>query len=336
MYKVGIVGCGGISSVHAWALQQTENCILSAVCDIVPEKARAFAEKHGIPEEKVFTELDQMLEAGDIDVLHICTPHYLHVSMILSALKRNINVFAEKPVAITENQLMDLKSGISQSSAKAGFCLQNRYNRTTNKLDEIVSSGKYGKVLGGKAFVTWRRDRDYYDGSLWKGKWETEGGGSLMNQSIHTLDLLLRYLGKPIRVEASIQNHHTSEFIEVEDTVEAWMEFEGNRRGCFYSTNCYITDAPPTLELECEKGKLTLTDNHIIIQSGSTLEAVTCEEPAGIGKGYWGSGHLACIRDFYNSLQNNTPFSNNLEGVINTAETTLEIYKKGRKNLWNK
>ena len=329
MFRIGIVGCGGISQVHAWAISQLSDCCLAAVCDIEIEKAQRLREQYSVPGTMVFESYEEMLVKGKPDVVHICTPHYLHVPMAISALKKGIAVFMEKPVAISTEQWEELLTSVRESSARIGFCFQNRYNVTTGKLDEIVAGGELGKVLGGRAFVTWRRDRDYYDGNPWKGRWETEGGGALINQSIHTLDLLLRYLGKPSRVEASLHNHHTADCIEVEDTVEAWMEFEGGRRACFYASNGYAADAPILLELQCEKGSITLLDRTVLVNRDGRTEAISCEEHAGIGKNYWGGGHLVCIRDFYRCLESGERFQNDLEGVRNTVQTTLEIYRKG-------
>ena len=209
-----------------------------------------------------------------------------------------------------------------------GFCFQNRYNETTRQLDLLVAEGRIGEVIGGRAFVTWRRDESYYQSSPWKGRWETEGGGALINQSIHTLDLLLRYLGKPERVEATMANHHLKDRIRVEDTVEAWMEFPGEKRACFYASNGYATDAPILLELQGTEGRLTLQDQEVTIwtkQEG--ISHISCEAALGIGKSYWGAGHRACIRDYYKSLNEGKALPINLEGVETTFDTMMRIYE---------
>lgn len=107
------------------------------------------------------------------------------------------------------------------------------------------------------------------------------------------------------------------------------MEFDGGRRACFYASNGYVTDAPILLELTCEKGSITLLDRTVLVNRGGKAEAISCEEHAGIGKNYWGGGHLVCIRDFYRCLESGESFQNDLEGVRNTVQTTLEIYRKG-------
>ena len=336
MRRIGIVGCGGIARVHAWVLSQLDDIKITALCDIVPEHAQGFKEEWNLKDAQIFSNLEDMLLQGNLDGIHICAPHVCHVPMAVLTLQKGLDVFMEKPVAISTEQLKLLQRIEAASSAHLGICFQNRYNTSTRKLDELVASGHYGKVLGGKASVTWRRDENYYAGSPWKGKWETEGGGALINQSIHTLDLLLRYLGEPTKIEATIANHHTSEAIEVEDTVEAWLEFPDGKRGCFYASNGYVTDAPISLELQCEKARLLLTENKIFIFENSKVQMIPCEENEGIGKSYWGVGHLSCIRDFYECIIQGKKFPNDLQSAMNTTTVALEIYHEGRKTLWNR
>lgn len=332
MKRVGIVGCGSIARVHAWALKSMGETVV-AVCDLVPERAEELKVEYHFTDAIVYKEFDTMLAESSIEVLHICTPHFLHEPMAVKALSRNIAVFMEKPVVISREQLDQLSEAVGNSKTPIGFCFQNRYNATTIELDRLINSKELGEVTGAKAVVTWRRDEGYYKGSPWKGKVSTEGGGTLINQSIHTLDLLLRYLGEPIQLKASMTNHHTANYIEVEDTVEARMEFSGGKIGLFYASNGYVTDAPITLEVQCENGRITLTDHYLFVWKDEGLKVISCEEHKGIGKGYWGGGHLACIKDFYQTLSTGTRFQNDLDGVLNIVKTTLKIYEEGRINI---
>lgn len=382
-----IVGCGNIAETHGWALTQMKNIELVGFADIIPQRAKDFSRKYTDGRAGAFSDLNEMLEVCSPNVLHICTPHYLHVPMAIEALSRNISVFSEKPPAINMQQFKELESILDEKKRKfekqtdennqsdaseinsknadnihifpvLGFCFQNRYNKTIEKADEILQSGSLGKITGARAFVTWRRDEDYYK-TDWKGKLETEGGGALINQAVHTLDLLLRYLGKPDNVQATVSNHHLKEVIEVEDTVEARMTFPGGARACFYASTGYAADAPVILELQCEKGSITILDQVVTVKwifwdkpaaseinlypdnaakldvSGGILinadehkvvKSYPVEEPKGMGRDYWGSGHLACISDFYSKMESGERFRNDLEGVRNTMETMMRIY----------
>ena len=347
MKKVGIVGCGGIAQVHAWVLQNMKDVGLIAFCDSDESKARRLAEKVYAESGRIGNRLELVICSDwkkflelDLDVIHLCTPHYLHAPMAMEFLKNGKAVFVEKPCAITREQFEELRKADEANPGRLGFCFQNRYNDATILLDQWVEDGQIGKVTGGRAFVTWRRDEEYYAESDWKGSLLTEGGGALINQSIHTLDLLLRYLGEPMTVKGSIANHHLSEVgtgkgktrkIEVEDTVEAWMEFQGGKRACFYASNGYAADAPVILELQGDKGRITLMGSELTLwRRNAPPEHVDCEREIGMGKAYWGCGHRACIRDFYQKLDGREPYQNDLKGVENTFQTMMRIYEDAR------
>lgn len=331
--RIGIVGCGNIAQVHAWSLGKMDGIEIVGLADCKIERAEEMKRKYEAVNAGIYEDYVRMLVETKPDVLHICTPHYLHVPMALEALKRDISVFMEKPPAITTEEFEKLEQAVVQSKGKIGFCFQNRYNETTKELDRIADSGELGKVLGVRGFVTWRRDEAYYSDD-WHGSLKKEGGGVLINQSIHTLDLMLRYLGEPCSVEASMQNHHLKGAIEVEDTMEAWMEFEDGKRACFYATNGYAADAPVILELAFEKGRVTLIDQtiQISLRDGEKETIVVEQEKDGIGKSYWGKGHLACIQDFYNSMHATYSYRNDLKGIKNTLVTTMKIYQSARGN----
>ncbi len=353
MKKVGIIGCGSIAQVHAWVLSNMEDVEICALCDVDASRARNIADKYlneknrgSIHSEKytddtkvdsasedkrdteslIYTNWHDLLDI-DIDAVHICTPHYLHAPMAVEFIKRGKAVFCEKPCAISLEQFDELKNADLKHPGLLGYCFQNRYNETTLLMDKLIAEGRIGEVTGVRAFVTWRRDRSYYEGSPWKGRLETEGGGALINQSIHTLDLMLRYLGEPEQVKASISNHHLPS-IEVEDTVEAWMMFEGGRRGCFYASNGYATDAPVIIDIQGETGRISLNGREVSLYAeGKDPEHFLCERQQGIGKDYWGCGHKACIRDFYKCLESGERFQNDLDGATNTFNTMMKIYE---------
>lgn len=332
MKKAAIIGCGNIAHVHARALEHLAKVQLVACADPLLQRASELSSQYTKGLARVYDSLSAMLAHETPDVVHICTPHYLHVPMALELLNKNIHVFMEKPPAITLAEFRHLERVQSNSAGRIGFCFQNRYNQSTKTLDEIVHNREFGELLGGRAFVTWRRDESYYNDD-WHGRLPLEGGGVLINQAIHTLDLLLRYLGTPTKLDATMSNHHLPDSIEVEDTLEAWMEFPGGKRACFYATTGYVTDAPVLLELTFERGRVTLMGQTLLLVSqedGSRL--LPLSEDPGIGKPYWGNGHLACIRDFYQHLDRHTPYCNDLEGVRNTIETTLRIYDSARAN----
>ena len=197
-------------------------------------------------------------------------------------------------------------------------------------LENLLASGKPGKILGARAFVTWNRNVPYYTESGWRGSLTTEGGGVLINQSIHTLDLMVRFLGRPQAVEASMANRHLKGVIEVEDTLEAYLEFPG-AAGLFYATTAYCADSPVLLELTCENVTLRMEESEVTcLWKDGQKERISFEQPVAQGKAYWGVSHEVCIADFYEAVDRGLPYQNDIESVKNTAETMLAVYSSAR------
>ena len=326
--KAVIVGCGNIGAVHAESIRRLEGVSLCASADIRPERAASYAEKYGC---RAYASLEEMLEKERPDVLHICTPHYLLVPMTTYALQRGIHVFCEKPPVISEEQLDALTRAAAEGPGRAGFCFQNRYNPGVLFIRELLASGRLGKIKGARGIVTWNRGEAYYTQSGWRGRLETEGGGALINQSIHTMDLLGVFLGKPVSVEAQTANHHLPGVIEVEDMMEAYIRY-ADAAACFYATTAYTEDAPPLIELSCEKGIVRMEDPEVTIiwPDGRREHPETVRKQA-LGKSYWGSGHLDCIADFYRCLRTGERFAQDLDGVRDTIRLMLAAYRSAAK-----
>ncbi len=335
MVRVGVIGCGNIGRVHAMILNEIKQARLCALADIRLHQAEEYSARFTKGSAAVYENMEDMLENGDLDAVHICTPHYCHVPMAVEALRRGLNVFMEKPSAISRDQFLELLNVSKESRGRLGICFQNRYNETTRKVNELLKEGKPGRILGARAFVTWHRDAPYYTESGWRGKLATEGGGALMNQSIHALDLLLYWLGKPVRTEASMSNHHLKGIVEVEDTLEAYLAFSEGQEpvsASFYATTAYAADVPVLLELACENGFVRLEGNSVWYQPADSKGSVWWQAPKAAvpGKAYWGSGHEACIRDFYDCMETGKAYPNDLASVENTFNTMMDIYESAR------
>jgi len=333
--KAAVVGCGGIARVHAESIKKTNGKDeLVAFCDIRRERAENFSKNYTDGKAPVFESLEEMLKAVDFDVLHICTPHALHVPMAVAGLKSGRNVFMEKPPAISKEQFQELKAAEKESGKLLGVCFQNRYNTSVTQTKEIISRGRAGKIVSARAFVTWSRGESYYKDSGWRGTLALEGGGVMINQSIHTLDLMTEFMGKPVSAEASIANHHLKGVIEVEDTMEAYIQYE-NGIGLFYCTTAFGSNAPIILEIHCEKMILRIEgDTLTLIYPDGRREAVDCEERVALGKDYWGTGHFACISNFYECVQSGKPAPIGIPQVERTFTLMMDLYDsaRGQKN----
>lgn len=325
--RTALVGCGGIAAVHGKVLSNMANCELVGFADIIPERARKFADEYG---GRAYSSLEEMMEAEKPEVLHICTPHYLHVPMAIYGLTHGAHVFMEKPPAITNEQFTQLEAAAEASDRKLGVCFQNRYNPCVQTVKKLLESGEAGKVLGARAFVTWHREAPYYTESGWRGSLTTEGGGVLINQSVHTLDLLVYLLGQPVWTDACLANHHLKGVIEVEDVMEANIRF-ADSTACFYATTAYCTDEAPLVEINCEKMKIRMEDPRVeLIFPDKTRKELETEELAPLGKGYWGSGHGACIGDFYSAIEEGRTYPQEIKGIKDTARLMLAMYESAR------
>jgi predicted dehydrogenase len=289
-------------------LNEIKQVRICALADIRLERAEEYSARFTAGKAKTYESMENMLEKEALDVVHICTPHDCHVPMAAAALKKGLHAFMEKPPAISREQFEELLMISGQSSGRLGICFQNRYNETTKKVNELLTQGTLGRI---------------------------KGVGALINQSIHALDLLLSWLGKPVRTEGSMSNHHLKGIVEVEDTLEAYMAFtEGAEpvSASFYATTAYAMDAPVFLELACEKGFIRLEGNSVWFQTEGQEEPVVWKAKRASlpGKTYWGSGHEACIRDFYDCLETGKDYFNDLVSVQNTFYTMMDIYDSAR------
>lgn len=326
--RSGIVGCGIIAVMHADVIRGLVDNELVAVADIDFEKSEGFAKEYGGKGCNPYSSLEEMCSNESIDVLHICTPHYLHVPMAIYALEHGINVFMEKPPAISREQL-NLLNKVKKDKL-LGICFQNRFNESTKAVLDLLKDPEVGKVKGARAFVTWNRSKEYYSDGPWRGSWELEGGGALINQSIHTLDLLVQFMGKPIRSEASMHNHHLKGVIDVEDTVEAYIEFQKGPV-LFYATTANYSNSPVLIELECENATIRIEGTDVTkVNPDGMKENITFHKGVSLGKDYWGYGHMACIQSYYNCLKTGERFPIQLEDIKDTFTLMMDIYQSAK------
>lgn len=325
--RCAVVGCGSIAQVHGQVLHEMEDVEITAFADCILSRAQEMAEKFG---GQAYASLEELLEKERPQVVHLCTPHYMHTPMAKICAERGVHVFTEKPPVISREQWAEFAA--LQDKVRVGVCFQNRYNRSVRLFHELLQSGRPGRLLGARAFVTWRRDAPYYTESGWRGSLATEGGGALINQSIHTLDLLVQFFGRAAGVEASMANRHLQGIIEVEDTLEATIDF-GGRRAIFYATTAHCTNSPVLLELVCENCTMRMEEENVSLYwaDGGTEHRTLPPADRARGKSYWGNSHGLCIRDFYRCLREEREFGNDIPGVRDTVELMLDVYDSARR-----
>lgn len=331
-FRVGIVGCGNIFPMHAYPVNAIEACELVAVCDIKEDRAKAKAEEFGC---HYYLDYQEMIAKENLDVLHCCTPHYMHPPITIYALEHGVNVLTEKPMSIEYKDTVAMVETAERCKKTLGVIFQNRYNPGSQLAKKVLESGELGKVLGAKMNVTWMRTDEYYSKSDWKGTWDKEGGGVIIDQAIHTVDLMRWLLDDEVEwVEASIANR-THKLIQVEDSAEGVIKFRKGVLASFYTINYYCTDSDIELELYCENGIIRITADRGVVTFNDGRKMIADKVPGetfGYGnvKGYWGVSHIKQIRAFYESMaKGESPFIDGKE-AMKTMKLICSIYDSGK------
>ncbi len=263
--RLGVIGIGGMGSGHARNIAegQVPELKLTAVADIREER-REWAKKE-LPEDvHIFEDGKALIDGGVCDAVLIATPHYIHPELVIYALEKGLHAISEKPAGVYTKQVREMNEAAAKSDKVFAIMLNQRTNCVYRKMKELIASGELGEMKRVNWIITdWYRTQSYYDAADWKATWDGEGGGVLLNQCPHQLDLLQWLCGMPARVRAFCHEGKWHD-IEVEDDVTAYLEYPNGATGVFVTTT---GDAPGTNRLEitmemgklvCEKGKLLL------------------------------------------------------------------------------
>ncbi|ACL38774.1 oxidoreductase domain protein [Pseudarthrobacter chlorophenolicus A6] len=323
MTTAAIIGCGDVSSVHFAALASMPDAELVAVCDTHPGRLAAAEAAHGVAG---YADHRELLRKVRPDVVHICTPHHLHASLAIDCLDAGVNVIVEKPLAHTLEEGRKLVAAAARGTAKIGVCFQNRYNATSVAMRELLDGGTLGRVLGASATVMWHRTADYYRDRPWRGTWDEGGGGLMMNQAIHTVDLLQWLVGDVAKVEGHASVRALAGIIEVEDTAEFAAEHANGARSVFYATLGNAVNAPVTLDITTEKALLSLRGDLTVTYGDGAVEVVSEPVPESGRRSYWGASHELLIRDFYAKLEEPGPFWINPAEAGKSLQVVKDIY----------
>ena len=254
--RIGIIGIGGMGSNHAKMILsgQVPRLRLTAVADV--SQSRLDWAKENLPADvKRFSDGREMIDSGECDAVLIATPHYFHPEFVIYALTHGLHAISEKPAGVYTKQVREMNEVAEKSDKVFAIMFNQRTNCVYRKLHEMIESGELGQLRRVNWIITdWYRTQAYYDAAGWKATWDGEGGGVLLNQCPHQLDLLQWLCGLPVKVRAFCHEAKWHD-IEVEDDVTAYMEFGNGATGVFVTTT---GDAPGTnrLELTFEKAKI--------------------------------------------------------------------------------
>ncbi len=282
--RVGVIGVGNMGSSHVRMFTNGDcpEFELVAVCDRIPERMDAVvseAEKRaaemGLPAPKIakFTDAIAMLDSGLLDAVTVAVPHYDHPKYIIAALERSIHALSEKPAGVYTKQVRQMNAvAAAHPDVTFAMMFNQRTDHVYRKMKEIIGSGELGQIKRVNWIITnWYRPQKYYDSGAWRATWSGEGGGVLLNQCPHQLDLLQWICGMPVKVDAHLHYGKWHD-IEVEDDVTAYLEYANGATGVFVTST---GDAPGTnrFEVLCDGGKLVCEDGRLSLDKNEIFES---------------------------------------------------------------
>ncbi len=315
--KIAIIGVGVMGSLHARDIHDLENTELAAICDLRPERADHYAQIYGVP---AFYDHQTLFDSIDLDAVLIATPHYDHPSIAIEAFERGIHVLTEKPIAVHVQAAREMIAAYEKALEQHpdlvfAAMFQQRTYGFWQKIKSLIDEGELGKLVRTTWIITdWFRTQSYYDNGGWRATWKGEGGGVLLNQCPHNIDLYQWFVGMPQRVAgyAAIGKYHN---IEVEDEVTGYFEYENGMIGHLITSTA---ESPGTNRLEIigERGKLVFEDNVLTfyrnrestfdyiktsIHGYTPVENWKCEIPY---QHHGQPGHKIVIENFANAILN--------------------------------
>lgn len=298
-YRVCVIGCGVIAPNHIKPLLENETTELVAVCDIIEERAKARAEMGHCA---YYTDYHKMLEEVKPDAVHLCLPHYLHSPVAIDCMRAGADVLCEKPMDVSYETALRMKEVAAETGKRLGVIFQNRYNAENETVYRALRNGDMGKLISLRGEVCWKRDQAYYNSGEWRSDYATAGGGVIINQAIHTLDLLRYFADSPVADVRATVSHHGDTAAEVEDTAEGLITFENGARALFYFTINNFEDEAIRVTLKCEKARVESRAGDCCIHffDGHDVNVSNADHVKNAGaKACYGSSHAIQIDDFY-------------------------------------
>jgi predicted dehydrogenase len=332
---VAIIGAGNISDTHARAAVQVPGVEIAAVQGLHLERAARLARAYGAT---AYADLQACLDHRPLDAVIIGSPSGVHGEQGAAAAERGLHVLVEKPIEVTVARADALVEEAARAGVRLGVMFQDRTQPSLMRLRNLLAGGGLGRPLMASARVTWYRPPEYYAGSRWRGTWSLDGGGALMNQGIHTIDLLLWLFGPVRRVVA--QTATVLHAIEVEDTAQALLEFESGVRASFEATTAASPGYPRRLDITTTLGTVRVEHDRVVgADLREPVDGLLAEDPRDANAS--GSspvvsdarGHERLIADFSAAIaQGREPLCSGAEGrrSVVVAQAIYESARTGR------
>ena len=331
MKKVGfaIVGCGNIVANHLSGILGTPEAELIAVVDIVEAKAKAVAEKHKV---KYYTDIKDMLRNKDVDVVTICLPSGIHMENSILAMEAGKHVISEKPLEVNLEKIDKMIEASKRTKKHLEGIFQSRFYESSLIIRKSIQDGKLGKLVLGDAYNKWYRSPEYYASAGWRATWDLDGGGALMNQAIHALDLLMFFMGEVEAVTAYCET--IIHKIPVEDTAIAILKFKNGALGTIEATTSINPGEERKLEIHGSKGTIILNGFQDVtwkmVGQPEKKEGAAVAGGASDPLAVYHGGHLAQFKAFTRALLAGEVPPVPASEARKAVELILAIYKSSR------
>ena len=340
--RIAVVGCGVIGRVHADTITGLgPDASLVLAVDESAERAAGL----GVPYTTSFAEA---VASPEIDAVAICTPSGTHADLVVAALEAGKHVLVEKPLDITLAAAQRIAAAAAVSDRTVAVVSQHRFDRASVVVHNAVAAGDLGRITSAVASVAWWRSQGYYDSGDWRGTWSLDGGGALMNQSIHTVDLMVWLLGEPVEVFAAT-GRLSHERIEVEDTAVATVRFAGGALGLIHATTAAYPGISARLQVHGDRGSAIIENDELLffhaaddetpgsdygsVGTGNQAAAVLPLDPSGAVAGPAGlvsQTHVAQYRDFLDAVRTGRPPLVGVAEAMTTLSVILAVYESAR------
>jgi predicted dehydrogenase len=323
--QVAIVGCGIIGRTHAKAVADRPDAIVTALVDgdaAAREALRASLVELGQPEPKVYDDLTAALSGADVTLVAVCTPSGTHAALAEQALNEKKHVVIEKPLDVDLVRARRLGAAADRAAnhgAVASVISQHRFDAGSVVVKEAIDGGRFGKLTSSVATVAWWRSDEYYASAGWRGTWAQDGGGALMNQGVHTVDLMLWFMGRPVTIQAQALRaaHHA---IEVEDTVVATLTFENGAVGTLHATTAAYPGGRTRVAVHGTEGGAEIEDD---LLSRLNVDGVKDDQPLDGGEP---GGHTAQYDDILKAIAGGTTPAITVQDAIDALATVRAVY----------
>jgi len=340
--RFAIIGAGVIGRTHAAAIRAVDPpARVALIVDAIPERARELADTHGAQHSASATDA---FARDDIDAVAICTPSGEHADLAVAALDAGKHVVIEKPIDVTVDAALRVAKAQERAARSVTVISQHRFDPASQLVHRAVREGRFGRLTSGVASIAWWRSQSYYDSGAWRGSRALDGGGALMNQGIHTIDLLVWMLGEPVEVYARTACL-AHERIEVEDTAVATIQFASGALGVVHGTTAAYPGLTARLHVHGDRGSAVIDDDRLVYFHAATGDANSGADPdaatnqatqllgeqksapsAGSDPAALSEAHTDQYHDFLDAIANHRPPLVTVHEAIRTLAVVRAIY----------